>query len=165
MLFPVWAWNTCSINFPVSPACNFYQLPWPFLEQDGKVPLECRADLVEQVNQGVGQVVLRGRLGVKLIWCGAGNKPDGLTHWGRVTHLCISKLIHWFRWWLGTGQHDKSSDQDFRKDYYGKTCIYHLGLKIQHKNYMSGTAPHGRKFFLFFLNSLMLPLLALFTKN
>ena len=25
----------------------------------------------------------------------------GLTHWGRVTHICVSKLRHlWFRWWL-----------------------------------------------------------------
>ena len=24
-----------------------------------------------------------------------------LTHWGRVTHICISKVgHHWFRWWL-----------------------------------------------------------------
>ena len=29
------------------------------------------------------------------------SKIKELTHWGRVTHLCVSKLRHqWFRWWL-----------------------------------------------------------------
>ena len=27
---------------------------------------------------------------------------DELTHWGQVTHICVSRLDHhWFRWWLG----------------------------------------------------------------
>ena len=29
---------------------------------------------------------------------------NGLTHWGRVMYICISKILHnWSRWWLVAG--------------------------------------------------------------